>query len=78
VSSNSSLSERGKYSCAPCLEATTVFGPVLESSRLSPTVPRTVHNSGVDGARVGSSGCCLARSLLGSDVFPHGGMRWMF
>jgi hypothetical protein len=54
-----------------------VFGPVMESSRLPPTIPRALHDSGVDDARVGSWGDCLARSLLGSDVFPHGAMRWM-
>jgi hypothetical protein len=38
--------------------------PVLESSRLPPTVPQALHESGVDGARVSSWGGCLARSLL--------------
>jgi hypothetical protein len=54
-----------------------MFGHVLESSRLPPTVPQAHHDSGVDGAQVSSLGGCLARSLLGSDVFPHGAMRWM-
>jgi hypothetical protein len=31
-----------------------MFGPVLESSKLPPIVPRALHDSGVDGARVGS------------------------
>jgi hypothetical protein len=54
-----------------------VFGPVLESSRLPLTIPWALHNSGVDGAQVGSWGGCLARYLLGGDVFPHGAIRWM-
>jgi hypothetical protein len=53
-----------------------VFDPILESSRLPPTVPWALHNSGVDGARVSTWGGCLARSLLGSDIFPHGTIRW--
>jgi hypothetical protein len=52
-----------------------VFRPVLESSRLPPTVPWAFHGSGVDGAWLGSWGGCLARSLLGDDVFPHEAMR---
>jgi hypothetical protein len=59
------------------LEASTVFGPVLASSRLSPTIPRALHSSGVDGAWVDSWGGCLARSLLGDNVFPRGAMRWV-
>jgi hypothetical protein len=31
-----------------------VFGPILESSRLPPTVSQAHHDSGVDGAGVGS------------------------
>jgi hypothetical protein len=31
-----------------------VFGPVLESSKLPPTIHRALHGSGVDGAQVGS------------------------
>jgi hypothetical protein len=54
-----------------------VFGPILESSRLPLTVSRALHDSGVNGARVGSWRGCLARSLLGGDVFSHGVMRWM-
>jgi hypothetical protein len=54
-----------------------MLGPVLESSRLPPTIPQALHGSGVDGARVGSWKGCLARSLLGGDVFPRGVMRWM-
>jgi hypothetical protein len=54
-----------------------VFGPVLESSRLPLTIPWALHSSGVDGTQVGSWGGCLARSLLGGDVFPHGAIRWM-
>jgi hypothetical protein len=52
-----------------------VFGPVLECSRLPLTIPRALHSSGVDGARVGSWRGFLARSLLGGDVFPRGAMR---
>jgi hypothetical protein len=54
-----------------------VFGPILESSRLAPTVPWALHDSGVDGARVDCWGGCVARSLLGSDVFPCRAIRWM-
>jgi hypothetical protein len=53
-----------------------MFGPILESSRLPLTVPQVLHGSGVDGAWVGSSRGCLAKSLLGGDIFPHGVMRW--
>jgi hypothetical protein len=52
-----------------------LFGPIMESSGLPPTTPRVLHGSGVDGARVSSWGGCLARSLLGGDVFPRGAMR---
>jgi hypothetical protein len=38
------------------LEAFTVFGTILESSRLPPTVPQALHGSGVDGTRVDSYG----------------------
>jgi hypothetical protein len=54
-----------------------MFRSILESSRLPPTVPRALYDSGVDGARVGSWGGCLVRSLLGGDIFPRGVMRWM-
>jgi hypothetical protein len=54
-----------------------VFRPVLESSKLPATVPQAQHDSGVDNALVSSFGGCLARSLLGDDVFPCGAMRWM-
>jgi hypothetical protein len=53
------------------LEASVVFRPMLESSRLPPSVPRALHCSGVDGARVGSWGGCLGRYLLGGDVFLY-------
>jgi hypothetical protein len=53
-----------------------VFGPFLESSRPPLIVPRALHGSGGNGARVGSWRGCLVRSLLGDDVFPHGAMRW--
>jgi hypothetical protein len=51
-----------------------MFEPILESSRLPPTIPQALHDSGVDGTQVGSWGGCLAKSLLGNDVFPHGAM----
>jgi hypothetical protein len=54
-----------------------VFGLVLGSSRLPPTIPRALHGSGVDGTWVSSSGGFLARSLLGGDVFSRGAMRWI-
>jgi hypothetical protein len=31
------------------LEASTVFRPVLESSKLPPTIPLALHGNGVDG-----------------------------
>jgi hypothetical protein len=36
-----------------------VFEPVLESSRLPPTIPEAHHGSGVDGAWVSSLGRLL-------------------
>jgi hypothetical protein len=54
-----------------------VFGLVLNSSRLPLSVPRTLHGSEVNGARVSSWRGCLARSLLGDDVFPRGVVYWM-
>jgi hypothetical protein len=56
--------------CQGRSEASTVPRPVLESSRLLLTVPRALHDSGKNGARVSSWRGFLARSLLGSDV-PH-------
>jgi hypothetical protein len=53
-----------------------VFKPILGFSRLPRTVPRALHDSGVDGARASSWGGCLARYLLGGDVVPRGAMRW--
>jgi hypothetical protein len=58
------------------LEVSTVFGPILEFSRLPPTIPWALHGNGVDSAQVGSWGGCIARSLLHGDVFPRGAMRW--
>jgi hypothetical protein len=52
-----------------------VFGPILESSRLPLSIPWALHVSEVNGTRVGSWRDCLARSLLGDDVFPRGGVR---
>jgi hypothetical protein len=54
-----------------------VLGPILESSSLPLTVPRALHSSGENGAPIGSWRGRLVRSLLGSDVFPHGAWRWM-
>jgi hypothetical protein len=36
------------------LEASMVFGHVLEFSRLPPTIAQAIHDSGVDGVRGGS------------------------
>jgi hypothetical protein len=49
-----------------------VFGPILEPSRLPFSVPQTLHGSEVNGVWVGSWRGCLARSLLGADIFPRG------
>jgi hypothetical protein len=46
-----------------------VFGSVLESSRLPLSISRVLHVSEVNGTRVDSRRGCLARSLLGDDVF---------
>jgi hypothetical protein len=56
------------------LEASTVFGPVLESYRLPLSIPRALHVSEVNGAWVGPRRGCLARSLLADDDFPRGGV----
>jgi hypothetical protein len=48
-----------------------VFGPVLESSRLRPTIPQALHDSRGNNAQVGSWRGCLVRSLLGGDAFPR-------
>jgi hypothetical protein len=63
--------------CRGRLEDSTVFEPILETSRLPPTIPWVLHDSGVDGARISFWGDWLARSLHGDDIFPHGVMRWM-
>jgi hypothetical protein len=52
------------------------FGPVLESSWLPLTIPQALPSSRRNGALVHSWRGCLVRSLLGSDVFPRGAMRW--
>jgi hypothetical protein len=62
--------------CQCQLEASTLFGPVLESSRLPLFIPLALSGSEVNGAQVGSFRGCLARSLLDDDVFPCGGVRW--
>jgi hypothetical protein len=53
-----------------------VFGLVLQSSRLPLSIPQALHGIEVNYAWVGSWRGCLARSLLGDDVFPRGGVRW--
>jgi hypothetical protein len=52
-----------------------VFGPIPESSGLPLSVPRALHGSEVNDARFGSWRGCLAKSLLGEDVFPRGTMQ---
>jgi hypothetical protein len=51
-----------------------VFRHVLESSELRLSIPRALYVSEVNGARVGSWRGSLVRSLLGDDIFPHGGV----
>jgi hypothetical protein len=53
-----------------------VFKSILESSRLPLTISQALHGSGVNNSQFSSWRGCLARSLLGGDVFPHGVMRW--
>jgi hypothetical protein len=52
-----------------------VFRSILESSKLPLSVPQALHGCEVNDDRVGSWRGCLARSLLGDNVFPHGGVR---
>jgi hypothetical protein len=47
-----------------------VFGPVLVPFGLPFSIPQALHDSEVNGAQVGLWRGCLARSLLGDDVFP--------
>jgi hypothetical protein len=55
-----------------------VFGPVLESSRLSLSLHSLVPPSGeVNDARVGSWRDCFGMSLLGGDIFSCRVVRWM-
>jgi hypothetical protein len=49
-----------------------VFEPISESFRLPLSVPWALHGSEVNGAWVGSWRGCLAKSLLGGDVFSCG------
>jgi hypothetical protein len=60
--------------CQSRLDAFTVLGPILESSRLHLSVPRALHGSKVNGGRVDLRRGCLASSFLGDDIFPHGGV----
>jgi hypothetical protein len=62
--------------CRDGLDASTVFEPVLESSNLPLTIPQALQDSGMGGAQVSSWIGCLARSIVGGDVFPQGAMRW--
>jgi hypothetical protein len=65
-----------RYICRGLLDASTVFGPVLEPSRLPLIVPWALNGCGEDGAQVSSWRGCLVRYLLGGDIFPYGAMRW--
>jgi hypothetical protein len=56
------------------LEASTVFGSVLESSGCSLRL-LSLPSDEVDGARVGSCRGCFVGSLLGDDAFPRGELR---
>jgi hypothetical protein len=49
------------------------FSEVFQALSLS--LPQALHGSEVNGPRVSSWRGCLARSLLGDDIFPRGGMR---
>jgi hypothetical protein len=52
-----------------------VFGPILESSGLF--LCSLVHPGGeVNDARVSAWRDCFVMSLLGSDFFPRGVVRW--
>jgi hypothetical protein len=60
------------------MEASTVFGPILESSRLylslcSLGLPSSEVTDDQDGSWRG----CFVMSSLGSKFFPRGVMRWM-
>jgi hypothetical protein len=52
-----------------------LFWSLPGSLSLSLSVPRALHDSEVNGARVGSWRGRLARSLLRDDIFPHGAVR---
>jgi hypothetical protein len=54
------------------LEASTVFGSILESSGCSFWLPG-LSGKVVDEARVGSCSSCFVGSLHDGDAFPHGG-----
>jgi hypothetical protein len=53
-----------------------VFEPALESFRLPLSIPRALHGSEVNGARVSLWIGCLARSLVGDNVFRDIGVQW--
>jgi hypothetical protein len=59
------------------LEAFTVFGPILESSRFSLSLYHGVLGSEVNVAQVGSWRCCFVMPWLGDDFLPHGMIWWM-
>jgi hypothetical protein len=73
MTSGSSLEIVG---CRGRLEASTVFNPILESSRQPLSIPRAFHGSEENGAQVGWQRGCLMRSLLGDGVFPRVGVQW--
>jgi hypothetical protein len=55
-----------------------VFRPVLESSRLSPSLYSPgLPGSEVNNAKVGSWRSCFMVSWLDGDIFSCGMMRWM-
>jgi hypothetical protein len=55
-----------------------MFGPVLESSRLSLSLSTPQAPGGeVNNSRDGSQRDCFMMSLLGDDTISRGVMRWM-
>jgi hypothetical protein len=70
------MTSKSKYRIVGC-GASTLFRPILESSRPpSAYIGSLLDGEGV-GSRVGSWRGCLTRSFLGGDVFLRGAMRWM-
>jgi hypothetical protein len=56
--------------------ASTLFGPVLESSGCSSRL-LGLPSDQVNDARVNSWRDCFVVALPGNDAFQHGGMRWI-